>query len=61
MEQLVWERRVEEQRMRVEISQAKRQGEFFAEQVENGARIRRLEEKASLYFSLLYLPTGVKW
>ena len=31
--------------MQVEISQAKRQAEHFAEQVEKGARIRRLEEK----------------
>ncbi|KAI1720883.1 activator of basal transcription 1 [Ditylenchus destructor] len=45
MEQLTYERRVEEQRMRAEISQAKRQAEHFAEQVEKGAKIRRLEEK----------------
>uniref|UniRef100_A0A915CV65 Activator of basal transcription 1 n=1 Tax=Ditylenchus dipsaci TaxID=166011 RepID=A0A915CV65_9BILA len=44
-EQLAYERQVEEQRMRAEISQAKRQAEHFAEQVEKGSKIRRLEEK----------------
>lgn len=54
----MWERRVEEQRMRVEISQAKRQAEFFAEQVEKGARIRRLEEKARPNHSIPFPATG---
>lgn len=45
MEQLSYEKKVEQQRLRAEISQAKRQAEFFAQQVEKGAKIRRLEEK----------------
>lgn len=45
MEQLTYERRVEEQRMRVEVAKAKREAEHFAEQVEKGARLQRLEEK----------------
>jgi len=45
VEQLTYEQKVEQQRFRVEISQVKRQAEFFAQQVEKGARIRRLEEK----------------
>lgn len=49
MEQLTYERRVEENRMRVEISQARRHAEHFAEQVEKGAKLRRLEENVSLF------------
>lgn len=45
MEQLDYERRVEEQRLRVELTQAKKEAEHFAEQVAKGARIKRLEEK----------------
>lgn len=49
MEQLTYERRVEEKRMRSEISQAKRQAEFFSEQVEKGEKIRRLEERVTYF------------
>jgi hypothetical protein len=55
MEQLTYERRVEEQRMRAEISQAKRQAEHFAEQVEKGSKIRRLEEKVGNLLLLISL------
>uniref|UniRef100_F1LC29 Activator of basal transcription 1 n=1 Tax=Ascaris suum TaxID=6253 RepID=F1LC29_ASCSU len=44
-EQLTYEHKVEQQRMRAEISQAKRQANFFAEQVEKGEQLRKLEEK----------------
>lgn len=47
MEQLTYERRIEENRMRAEISQAKRQAEHFADQVEKGTKLRRLEENVS--------------
>ncbi|VDM45510.1 unnamed protein product [Toxocara canis] len=44
-EQLTYEHKVEQQRMRAEISQAKRQANFFAEQVEKGEQLKKLEEK----------------
>uniref|UniRef100_A0A158R4V4 Activator of basal transcription 1 n=1 Tax=Syphacia muris TaxID=451379 RepID=A0A158R4V4_9BILA len=45
MDQLTYEKKVEQQRMRAEIAQAKRQADFFAEQVEKGEKLKRLEEK----------------
>lgn len=48
MEQLTYERRVEQKRMRSEISQVKKKADFFLEQVEKGEKIRRLEER--VYF-----------
>lgn len=45
IQQLNYEKKVEEQRMRAEISQAKRQADFFAEQVEKGEQLKKLEEK----------------
>lgn len=48
-EQLTYEHKVEQQRMRAEISQAKRQANFFAEQVEKGEQLRKLEEKVFIY------------
>jgi ESF2/ABP1 family protein len=45
MEQLVYEQRVEDQRLRAELRNVKKQAEFFADQVEKGSRIKRLEEK----------------
>jgi ESF2/ABP1 family protein len=45
MEQLVYEQRVEEQRLRAELRNVKKQAEFFADQVEKGTRIKKLEEK----------------
>lgn len=47
-EQLSFEKRVEEQRMRVEIVQAKKQARHFIDQVEKGEKIKKLEEKASI-------------
>lgn len=38
--------------MRAEISQAKRRAEHFTEQVEKGARIKRLEEKVRFFWFL---------
>jgi len=45
MEQLNYEHRVDEQRLRTEISHAKRTADHFSQQIEKGERIRRLEEK----------------
>jgi len=45
VEQLSFEKRIVEQRMRVEIVQAKKQAQHFIEQVERGESIKRLEEK----------------
>ncbi|VDK45325.1 unnamed protein product [Anisakis simplex] len=44
-EQVAYEQKVEQQRMRAEISQVKRQANFFAEQVEKGKQLKKLEEK----------------
>jgi len=44
-EQLNYEQKIDQYRMRAEISQAKRQAEFFADQVEKGDNLRKLEEK----------------
>ncbi|KAI6208214.1 Activator of basal transcription 1 [Aphelenchoides besseyi] len=45
LEQLTYERRIEEQRMRIEITQARRQARHFIDQVEKGEKIKKLEEK----------------
>ncbi|CAJ0573283.1 unnamed protein product, partial [Mesorhabditis spiculigera] len=45
MEQMDYERKVSMQRMKVEITQAKKVAEHFATQVEKGAHLRKLEEK----------------
>uniref|UniRef100_A0A7E4VG68 Activator of basal transcription 1 n=1 Tax=Panagrellus redivivus TaxID=6233 RepID=A0A7E4VG68_PANRE len=45
MEQLVYEKKVEDQRMRAELSKVKRQAEFFADKIDKGARIKKLEER----------------
>ena len=51
MEQLDYERRIEEKRLRTEITYAKRKAEHFASQVEKGERLRQLEEKV-IYLGL---------
>ncbi|VDN06718.1 unnamed protein product [Thelazia callipaeda] len=45
VEQLSYEQRIERQRMSAEIAQAKRQASFFADQIEKGEQLRKLEEK----------------
>ncbi|VDK56413.1 unnamed protein product [Gongylonema pulchrum] len=55
VEQLSYENRVEQQRMRLEIAQAKRQASFFAEQVEKGEQLRKLEEKVSSFTESFFL------
>ncbi|KAE9550462.1 hypothetical protein FO519_006327 [Halicephalobus sp. NKZ332] len=45
MEQLQYEQKVEEQRLRAELSKVKRQAAFFTEAVEKGEKIKKLEEK----------------
>ncbi|CDW55136.1 Activator of basal transcription 1 [Trichuris trichiura] len=44
-EQLVYEKSKHKQRMRMEISQAKREAQFFTQQIEKGAAIRKLEKE----------------
>ncbi|KHJ48904.1 hypothetical protein D918_01209 [Trichuris suis] len=44
-EQLVYEKSKHKQRMRIEISQAKREAQFFTQQIEKGAAIRKLEKE----------------
>ncbi|VDN51270.1 unnamed protein product [Dracunculus medinensis] len=44
-EQLNYEQKLEKMRMHAEISQAKKQASFFAEQVEKGKQLKKLEEK----------------
>lgn len=45
MEQLQYEKKVEEQRLRAELSKVKKQAAFFSEAVEKGEKIKKLEEK----------------
>lgn len=45
MEQLEYEKKVEEQRLRAELSKVKKQADFFAAAVEKGEQIQKLEEK----------------
>uniref|UniRef100_A0A183C911 Activator of basal transcription 1 n=1 Tax=Globodera pallida TaxID=36090 RepID=A0A183C911_GLOPA len=45
MEQLSYEQRIEQQRLRTEIVVEKRKAEYFAQQVEKGERLKQLEEK----------------
>ncbi|CAJ0961329.1 unnamed protein product, partial [Mesorhabditis belari] len=45
MEQLDYERKVNMQRMKMEIARAKRVAEHFSEQVEKGKNLKKLEEK----------------
>ena len=45
MEQLVYEQKVEEHRLRAELRQVKKTAEHFADKVEKGSRIKQLEEK----------------
>lgn len=47
VEQLSFEKRTEEQRMRIEIVQAKKQAQHFITQVEREEGIKRLEEKVN--------------
>lgn len=51
-EQLTYEQKVEQQRMRAEISQAKREAAFFADQVAKGEHLRKLEEKVDNTFDV---------
>uniref|UniRef100_A0A5S6QA07 Activator of basal transcription 1 n=1 Tax=Trichuris muris TaxID=70415 RepID=A0A5S6QA07_TRIMR len=44
-EQLVYEKSKHKQRMRMEISQAKREAQFFTQQIEKGEAIRKLEKE----------------
>uniref|UniRef100_A0A915J4H4 Uncharacterized protein n=1 Tax=Romanomermis culicivorax TaxID=13658 RepID=A0A915J4H4_ROMCU len=44
-EQLDYEKASTKQKLRAEISQAKRQANFFAEQVDKGENLKKLEEK----------------
>ncbi|MFH4974435.1 hypothetical protein AB6A40_001144 [Gnathostoma spinigerum] len=44
-DQLEYERRVERQRLRNEISQAKREASFFSDQIEKGENLKRLEKE----------------
>lgn len=52
-EQIAYEKSVKKQKLRAEISQAKRQAGFFSAQIEKGKNLRRLEEKI--------LKKGGKW
>ncbi|KAL3077262.1 hypothetical protein niasHS_013251 [Heterodera schachtii] len=45
LEQLNYEQRIEQQRLRTEIVQEKRKADFFAQQVEKGESLKKLEEK----------------
>lgn len=45
MEQLAYERRVEQQRLQTEIVQEKRKADHFSQQLEKGQRLKQLEEK----------------
>jgi ESF2/ABP1 family protein len=47
VEQLSFEKRTEEQRMRIEIVQAKKQAQHFITQVEKEESIKRLEDKVN--------------
>lgn len=44
-EQIAYEKAANQQRLRNEISQAKRTADFFAQGVEKGKHLRRLEEE----------------
>lgn len=59
MEQLNFEHRVEQQRMRVEIAQAKRQASFFSDQVEKGEQLKKLEEKVIEFFRSIRLDQAM--
>lgn len=47
VEQLTYEKNIEEQRLRVELGQARREAKHFVDQVQKGAEIRELEKKVS--------------
>ena len=51
IEQLTSERRVEEHRMRTELTQARRQGRHFVDQVEKSARLKKAEQRVNLQFT----------
>uniref|UniRef100_A0A1I7S753 Activator of basal transcription 1 n=1 Tax=Bursaphelenchus xylophilus TaxID=6326 RepID=A0A1I7S753_BURXY len=59
VEQLNYERNIEDQRLRIELAQARNEGKHFVEQVEKSGRIRNLEKTVSILRSRLFGPAAV--